>query len=215
MTALTTTKPLRTIVYIDGFNLYYGLLRGSRHKWLDIDAYLRKYLDPTRNQIIRIKYFTAKVKSRPTDPNQHMRQMTYLRALSTIPHLEIIYGHFLSHVVRMPLANGTGIVEVIKTEEKKSDVNLAVHMLHDGHTNKYDVAVLVSNDSDLSEPLRIVSSELGKKVGLLNPQQFFTHELARYATFKKQLRQNVLASCQFTDTLKDANGTFHKPGEWQ
>lgn len=207
-------KPLRTIVYIDGFNLYYGLLKGSNHKWLNIEKLLKKYLDLTKNEIIQIKYFTALVRSRPSDPNQHVRQEVYLRALRTIPYLEIIYGHFLSHNVRMPRADGQGMVEVIKTEEKKSDVNLAVHILHDAHTDRFDLAVLVSNDSDLSEPLRIVTGELNKKVGILNPQQRPSRELGQYALFKKKLRGSVAAACQFPETLNDAHGSFHKPGDW-
>ena len=80
-------------------------------------------------------YFTAHVKSLPNSPDAPARQQIYLRALRTLRNLEIIYGHFLSHHVRMPLANpGLGqpkTVEVIKTEEKGSDVNLAIHLLHD------------------------------------------------------------------------------------
>jgi hypothetical protein len=94
------------------------------YKWLDLDALCRIYLDTTKNDIQKIKYFTALVKPRPHDPDQGLRQQVFLRALKTIPHLEIIYGHFFSHVVSMPLANGGGSVNVIKTEEKKSDVFL-------------------------------------------------------------------------------------------
>jgi uncharacterized LabA/DUF88 family protein len=211
---MPVNTPLRTSVYIDGFNLYYGQLKNSPYKWLDLSSLFRLYLDTDNNKIESIKYFTAKVKSRPTDPAQHIRQELYLRALRTIPNLEIIYGHFLSHVIKMPLADGTGTVEVIKTEEKKSDVNLAVNMLHDAHLNRYDLAVLVSNDSDLEEPVRIVTKELGKKVGILNPQKKFSNMLTQYALFKKSIRTNVLAQCQFPEKMTDSRGTFQKPKEW-
>lgn len=210
----STPQPLRTNIYIDGFNLYYGLLKGSSCKWLDVAALIAKYLDLSKNKIYTIKYFTAQVKPRRSDPNQHVRQMTYLRALRTISNLEIIYGHFLSHVVRLPLANGTGTVEVLKTEEKKSDVNIAVHMLHDAHINAYDLAVLISNDSDLSEPLRLVTQSLNKKAAILNPHKKFSRELAQYALFKKTIRKNVLEACQFPDKMQDAQGEFHKPSDW-
>jgi hypothetical protein len=211
---MPSNLPLRTSIYIDGFNLYYGLLKGSMYKWVDLDCLIKKYLDPSKNPIQQIKYFTALVKSRPNDPQQHIRQETYLRALQTIPNFEIIYGHFLSHVIRMPRADGNGMVEVIKTEEKKSDVNIAVHLLHDAHIDKYDLAVLISNDSDLSEPLRIITEELGKKVGILNPQARFSYELGKYAMFKKRLRLNVAASCQFPNPMSDQRGHFHKPPVW-
>lgn len=104
-----------------------------------------------RDNINRIKYFTALVNPRPVDPNQLTRQQTYLRALQTIPNLEIIYGHFLTHEIMMPLASPkSGYVKVIKTEEKGSDVNLALHLLSDGYKNAYAVAIVVSNDSELA-----------------------------------------------------------------
>jgi hypothetical protein len=93
---------MKTIVYVDGFNLYYGALRGTRYKWLDLQR-LSQLLLP-KNQIVGIKYFTAKVSARPNDPGQPTRQQTYLRALRTVSNLEIIFGHFLAHEIYMPLA---------------------------------------------------------------------------------------------------------------
>ena len=134
--------PLRTYVYIDGFNFYYGQVKASPYKWINLDTLLRHYLDPAINSIQYIKYFTAKIKPRSKDPNQLNRQLIYLRALETIPNFEIIYGHFLTHEVIMPRADGKGMVKVIKTEEKKSDVNIATHIIHDAYRDKYDLAVL-------------------------------------------------------------------------
>jgi uncharacterized LabA/DUF88 family protein len=208
-------SPLKTYIYIDGFNLYYGLLKGSPSKWLDIDKLCRLYLDTSKNNIIKIKYFTALVKSRPNDPDQHIRQQAYLRALQTIPHLEIIKGHFISHVVYMPLADGSGYARVIKTEEKKSDVNIAVHMLHDAYKNNYDLAVLVSNDSDLSESLKIIKEDMGKNIGILNPQNSHSStELSKYSLFQKKLRQGSLVQCQFPAQLSDSTGVINKPKKW-
>ena len=206
--------PLRTYIYIDGFNFYYGQVKGTPYKWLNLDALCRAYLDPGKNDIARIKYFTALVKSRPSDPDQHVRQQTYIRALSTLPNFEIIYGHFLTHEVMMPRADGCGLVKVIKTEEKKSDVNIAVHLLSDAYKNEYECAVLVSNDSDISEALRIVRSELHKVVILLNPQKRPSEELKKYADLIKPIRQGALASCQFPEQIGDKNGTIIKPEKW-
>lgn len=205
---------LRTCVYIDGFNLYYGQLKGTSYKWLNLLDLCRSYLDETKNLIVKIKYFTARVKSRPGDPDQSVRQHAYLRALQTLPDLEIIYGHFLSHNVSMPRADGTGYVNVIKTEEKKSDVNIAVHILNDAYKDVYDLAVLVSNDSDLSEPLRIVTQEMNKKVGILNPHKTTSNELARYAIFQKKIRSGALSACQFPFEINDQYGIIRKPSSW-
>jgi uncharacterized LabA/DUF88 family protein len=207
---------MRTYVYIDAFNLYFGCVKGTPYKWLDLSKLCRILL--TQHEIERIKYFTAHVKSLPNSPDAPQRQQVYLRALATLPNLEVIYGHFLSHNVRMPLANpGLGqpkTVEVIKTEEKGSDVNLAIHLLHDAYQNRYESAVIVSGDSDLLTALQIVKNELRKPVGVLNPQQRPSRMLQRHATFYKHIRPGVLSASQFPKTLEDEHGTFSKPTEW-
>lgn len=207
---------MKTYVYIDAFNLYFGCVKGTPYKWLDLSKVCAILLP--QHQVDRIKYFTAHVKSLPNSPSAPARQQLYLRALRTLPNLEIIYGHFLSHNVRMPLANpGPGqpkTVEVIKTEEKGSDVNLAVHLLHDAYQNRYDSAVIVSGDSDLLAALQIVKNDLGKPVGVLNPQQRPSRMLQRHATFYKHIRSGVLAASQFPSSLVDQNGSFSKPSQW-
>ena len=201
-------------IYIDGFNLYYGSLRGTQYKWLNPMTMCR-LLFP-RDTINKIKYFTARVSARPSDPDQPIRQNTYFRALRTLPEIEIIEGSFLTKEVMMPLANSNPqqYVRVIKTEEKGSDVNLAVNLLNDGFRRDYELAVMVTNDSDLLEPLRIVKNELGLPVGLVNPQRNPSFHLKQYANFIKKLRTGVLGASQFPQSLTDAHGTFHKPAGW-
>lgn len=207
----------RTNVYIDAFNLYYGALRKTPHRWLDLAKLCQLMLPP--NQIQQIKYFTALVKPRPNNPEKPVRQQMYLRALGTIPNVSVILGHYLSHEVMMPLASppatGQKYVKVVKTEEKGSDVNLATHLLSDGYENNYDIAVIISNDSDLAGPLEIVANRLKKVVGVLNPHDHHpSRELIKHATFFKQIRAGVLPKCQFPSILTDAHGTFHKPEVW-
>ncbi len=210
-------NPIPSYVYVDGFNLYYGAVKGTAYKWLDIQKMVQLILP--KNQILKIKYFTALVNARPQDPDQPIRQQMYLRALRTIPNLEIIRGHFLSHTVWMPLANPSPgqnpYVEVIKTEEKGSDVNIATHLLYDGVKNAYGVAILISNDSDLVEPINIVKKDLHKAVIVLNPNLVYpSQELKKSATFVKDIRQGVLAASQVPNTMQDKNGTFTKPASW-
>jgi uncharacterized LabA/DUF88 family protein len=208
---------MRTIVYIDGFNLYYGAIKGSPYKWLDLCALCDQLLP--RNQIVQVKYYTALVKPRPSDLDAPVRQQTFLRALRTLPRIEIVLGTFLSHVVAMPLARpspgGPNVIQVIKTEEKGSDVNIASHLISDGYQDRYEVAVLVSNDSDLAEPVRIVREELGKPVGIVNPHnQHPSRTLIKYASFIRQIRVGLLQACQLPPVLTDSNGVFHKPSAW-
>lgn len=207
---------MRTYVYIDGFNLYYGAVRRTPYKWLNLSTLCHLLLPGY--QIERIKYFTAHVQARPDDPDQSTRQQTYLRALRTLPNLDIILGHFLTNEVAMrlvqPPAVGSAFVRVIKTEEKGSDVNLAAHLLHDGHLGRYEAAVLLTNDADLLEPVRMVRHDLGLPVGIINPHPRPSRVLVQQASFVRQIRRGVLAASQFPPTLTDAIGPFHKPSQW-
>lgn len=211
---MSPNTPQKTHVYVDGFNLYYGAVRKTPYKWLDL-AKLCNALLPN-DQIESIKYFTAKVSSRPGDPDQPIRQQLYLRALNTIPNLTIIYGHFLTHSRFLPESDSNPIrwVKVNITEEKGSDVNLASYLLHDGFKELYDVAAIISNDSDLREPVRMVKEVLGLQVGIINPHSRHSKELQEYATFVKRIRKSHLAMSQFPETITDSKGTFSKPTIW-
>jgi uncharacterized LabA/DUF88 family protein len=171
-----------------------------------------------KNTVSEIKYFTALVSARPNDPDQTTRQLLYLRALRTLPGVSIHLGHFLSHEVTMPLVVPPGqrqtYARVVKTEEKGSDVNLATHLLHDAHMGRFDVAVVVSNDSDLLEPIKIVREQLGKKVGILNPHKNPSRALLPHIDFIKQIRAGVLGASQFPATMRDTTGTFTRPPAW-
>jgi len=162
---------MRTYIYIDGFNFYYGAVKDTPYKWLNFKK-LFEYLLDSSHQIISIKYFTSMVTGK-IDPDQPIRQKTYIRALKKyIPEISVYYGKFLSHNVFKPLAypinknlfgKNIKFVNVIKTEEKGSDVNLAVHLLNDAWLDLHDCAVIVSNDSDLSESLRLVKKNSIKR----------------------------------------------------
>lgn len=212
---------MRTYIYIDGFNFYYGAVKDTPYKWLDLKELFENLLDSS-HQIISIKYFTAIVTGK-IDPDQPIRQKTYLRALKKyIPEVSIYYGEFLSHNVFKPLAypinkNLFGkiikFVKIIKTEEKGSDVNLAVHLLNDAWLNLYDCAVIVSNDSDLAESLKLVKAEHKKKIGLITPGKIHpSRELLKYSDFTKRVRKGVLAASQLPDPIPGTR--IRKPSVW-
>ncbi len=208
---------MRTFVYIDGFNLYYGALKSTGFKWLDLRV-LATVLFPN-DDIQRVCYFTARVKPRPNDPAQPQRQQVYLRALRTLDQLDIYFGDFRERKKWLPLvrptADGDKFAEVIKPEEKGTDVNLATRLLVDGFTSGYQHAVVVSNDSDLATPMRYVKDELGLKVSVVNPSKSPTHhDLVNAATYVKKLRPNHLRASQFAPTINDTNGTITKPSSW-
>lgn len=109
-----------TNIYVDAFNLYYGCLKGTQYRWLDL-AKLCQVVFP-HNQINRIRYFTAVVDARPPDLQQPVRQQIYVRALETLPGLSVHYGQYRTRTTRMHLAKppliGAKTAEVLKTEGK-------------------------------------------------------------------------------------------------
>ena len=201
---------------IDGFSFYDGAVKGTGYKWLDFEALCRLFLP--RDRIVKIRYFTARVSARPDDPQQANRQDTYLRALATLPLLEIHYGYFKTRSVRLPLAQpepaGPRTVEVLRTEEKGSDVNLATYLLLDAFKNACDTAVVISNDSDLSQAIRVAQSELGVRVGIVNPHprhQRSLELLGLNCLFYKQVPRQLLRQAQLPAVLHDSKGPIRKP----
>jgi hypothetical protein len=218
---------MRTIVYVDGFNLYFRLLaQRSSLKWLNVKALAEKLLNPT-NIIVGVRYYTARVSGR-IDLHAPARQQIYLDALRTVPEISIHMGTFLlsekfAGLVKPPefrpritLAQPwPDVVKVIKVEEKGSDVNLASHLLLDAFQGNFDVAAVLSNDSDLVEPIRIVTSVLGKPVGLLSPVPNPTPDLSRVASFVRRISVSDLASSQFLNPLVRSDGsTLTRPATW-
>ena len=210
----------RAIVYVDGFNLYYGCLQGTGERWLDLGAFCQRMLP--RDTVVGIKYFTARVGPRPWSAKKPQAQEIYLRALRTVPNLTIHYGHFLTHEISArlvaPPRRGSPFCKVWKTEEKGSDVNLASHLLIDGFRARYDLAVVISNDGDLKEPVEFVRSELNAPVGVLNPHRTRSWALSPRSlpmgSFYKPIRRGALAASLFPATMTDSNGTFSKPPGW-
>lgn len=206
----------RTSIYIDGFNLYYRGLKNTPYKWLDLKALCQKIL-PEIHKIESIKYFTATLSGK-IDPYKPKNQRTYTHALEKhIPELSIHYGHFLSNPSWAMLANPKDahpFVKIIKTEEKGSDVNLAVHLLNDAWLNKYDCAVIISNDSDIAEAMNLIKKQHRKKIGLLLPHNCHPSKtLMRIADFVKTIRKNTLHSSQLPNPIPQTN--IQKPVKWE
>ena len=201
---------VKAIVYVDGFNLYYGCLKRTSYRWLDLHAFAQKMLP--KDEIVGIKYFTALVDPRPTNPDCRKRQETYIRALETLPSMSVKYGRFLTSEIWArrvhPPAVGRKTVKVWKTEEKGSDVNLATELLVDGFKGAYELAVVISNDGDLKGPVEYVRNELRLPIGLLNPRKNRSYALSPSrlprGSFYKPIRPGALSSSQFAAILSDS-----------
>lgn len=151
-------KP-RTIVYIDGFNLYYAAVRETPAlKWLGLARYC-SYLRPN-DDLVAVRYFSAMVDG-PTKPNQE----AYLRALATTPLVQIVLGKFKQKRVKCGITACTwaGSKFYNVPEEKRTDVNVAIFMLDDAYQNLCDNFVVISGDSDLVPALNRVKLRFPRK----------------------------------------------------
>jgi uncharacterized LabA/DUF88 family protein len=206
---------VRTYVYVDGFNLYYGSLKGTAYRWLDLFA-LARALVP-RATVASVRFFTAKVHGRG-DPSRPTRQETYWSALRATG-VEIIEGHFLEHATAMRTVNPPPLtVQVWKAEEKGSDVNLASYLVRDAFTGVFERALVLSNDSDLALPIRLVRDEAKRpiRVGfpISNPNRRRSVQLQQVVTDFRDLRPNTLAACQLPNPMVSGTSTYHKPPSW-
>jgi uncharacterized LabA/DUF88 family protein len=224
---------MRTAVFIDGFNLYnLRLKRLPQFKWLNLRA-MSERLAPAPNVITRVNYYTARVSAR-IDPGGPRRQQLYLDALASEPLVRVHYGRFLfsdkwAKLFTPPDARPPGylwtqpppvMVRIYKVEEKGSDVNLASHLIYDAMTNQFDQAFVISNDTDLVEPIRIVVQEVGKRVGIVAPRRARQGEppvpspsLAAVASFTLYLDNHHLVQFPSPLTLPDGR-QITKPAGW-
>ena len=208
--------------YVDGFNLYYGSLknRWSQLKWLNLQTFCEGLA--AGRTVKRVRYFTAQAQNTRRDPNVAARQQMYLRALATLPKVSIHYGLFVVRDVLMPLTNNPtpdnpAIVRVTRTEEKRTDVNLATALLLDCFDNDCDEVVVISNDSDLIAPVTAIRQRFGKPVGIISPQrpQRRSSVLAQAASWSYgTINRRHFANNQLPPQMTDANGAFTKPATW-
>ena len=227
---------MATNVYIDGFNFYFGAVKGTRWKWVDFQA-LAQLLVP-EDELGRISYFTAKVAERYPGDSAPSHQSIFLRAVRSNPNIETTLGHFRSSskwrpfderhapfarlvspslrptiAARVPWAGSRRrrtepftAARIIHREEKGSDVNLAVQLLWDCLREDCRKAIVISNDADLEDAIR-KAVIAGCTVGIVNPQRQPTNKrLKDAATFEIPFRREVLEKCQMPDIVVTGKG---------
>jgi len=206
----------RSIVYIDGFNFYYGAVQSTPAlKWLDLARYCG-YLRP-HDDLRAIRYFSAMVTGR-TKPNQE----AYLRALATTPIVEIVLGKFKKKRVTcdVPLCTWAGDRVYYVPEEKRTDVNIGIFMLDDAYRNACDHLILFSGDSDLVPALNMIKLRFpGKKITVYvpsrNPKRGAAVEIRSAADVNRTLPLNFLGKAQFPEKIPDGSGGFvTRPLDW-
>jgi NYN domain len=204
-------------VYVDGFNLYYWL-KPLPYRWIDLKRLVLDAITDSDNQpdLVALKYFTAPVSDTADDPRKSTRQSVYINALSAvIPELRIYYGEFRRQKQwKYCVGNGDSIgrrVQVWDTEEKGSDVNLAVQLVNDAWSNAFDVAIVVSNDSDLVSAVKIARKK-GKKIGVLVRGDAGVYSLKRFCSFQKVLTESGLRAALMPREIPGKS--LRIPTEW-
>lgn len=211
---------MRVSVYVDGFNLYYGLKSAGlrRFYWLDMARLASQIVQPG-STLGAVKYFTARTSGKlPLDtPAEALdraqgqaRQANYLAALKAVGGVDIIEGKYQSK----PRSCKSCGAPYYRHEEKMTDVSIATELLKDAHLNLYDVAILVSGDSDLSPAIRAVHQLFaGKKVIVAFPPDRPSGHLRRMtSTFT--INRAHLAQSQLPNPVVSGVDTYRRPVEW-
>jgi len=201
----------RVIAYVDGFNLYFGLKeKGWRQfYWLNIQLLVQNLLKPDQ-QLIITKYFTARVIG---SPDKEKRQSTFIEALETVPDFEIFYGKYQ---LNPRYCRNCGFQDMVPNE-KMTDVNIAVEMLSDAFKDNFDVALLVSADSDLTKLIRSIKQMFPHKyIVVAFPPKRYSTELTNIADARLHINRAMLARSVFQDKIKKADGFILQcPSTWK
>jgi uncharacterized LabA/DUF88 family protein len=203
-------KKEKVVVYIDGFNLYFGMKEAGLGdcRWLDINKLVLSLLKP--NQIlIKIKYFTSRVSN---DPDKQKRQTTIIEALESTG-INVYYGNFQSGTIECKRCGN-----IWKTyNEKMTDVNIATHMIMDAYNDICDMAMLISGDSDLVPPIRAIHENFKqKRVFVAFPPKRNNSSVALVAKGSLIIGRKKLVDCQFPYEVKKKDGyILRKPKEWE
>lgn len=218
---------MRTVVYVDGYNLYYGLLRKTTLKWLDLFALFRDHVLGPETELIQVRYYTAPVLGRMCDSSESPhRQRRYMQALRKMypNHIAIIEGKILATTpfqrLVQPIAEAPELqmVQVYDFNEKKTDVNLASDLIAGAWTGAYDQAVVCSNDTDLEAALATVRQHHPSiRLGPIAPipgddHRRISSDLSRHAHWSKPLSPVHLTKAQLPERI--AHSALRKPETW-
>lgn len=201
----------RVIAYIDGFNLYFGLREKGwkKYYWLNVRQVALQLLKP--HQILTAtKYFTSIISG---PPDKQRRQATFLEALATLPDFHLYHGHYLTDSVTCKRCGFAYTTH----HEKMTDVNIATELLCDAFADTYDVALLISADSDLVSPIKRVRCLFPRKrIIVVFPPARRSNALKNAAHILLHLDQSTLARSVFADQVTNAAGyVLHRPSSWR
>lgn len=216
-------KKDRVIAYIDGFNLYYGLKEKGwyRYYWLNLYLLVENLLKPSQ-KLIEVKYFTARISAggqhsplrlREKLEAKRRRQALFLEALSTLKGLSIFEGHYLGKTITCRSCGNSWETH----EEKMTDVCIATELLVDAYGDKFDVALLISGDSDLVPPtISILEKFKDKRIVVAFPPARISEQLKRKASAHFVIGEAKLRKSMFADEVRKPDGyILRRPTEWE
>ena len=212
----------RVSFFIDGFNFYHALRCQrrtdsdyQRFYWIDFVKLFQQFID-TGQVLHKVYYFTAS----PLVLEKSNRQSQLLEANKALnPDLfEVIRGQFYEKQVRCKVCRNLYTI----SEEKHTDVNIAVQMLCDCSTDNVDTIVLVSADSDLLSPLQSIKRLYPeKKIRVYFPPELrsgaltdFMREIGKHVVRLKYSKPRFLTSIM-PDTVTADGKSFTIPQKWK
>ena len=199
----------RAQVYVDGFNLYFGMLEAGYDycKWLNLKLLAINLLKPNQ-ELVCVKYFTSRVSN---NPDKQKRQVTYIEALES-EGVHILYGHYQKNAIE---CNRCGNIWA-SYNEKMTDVNIATQMLIGAYQDEYDMAMLISGDSDLVPPIRQIHELFPlKRVFVAFPPKRHNQSVAFVAKGSMTIGRKKLVESQFSESVKKRDGfLLRKPSVW-
>ncbi len=194
-------RPKRVIAYIDGFNLYNGLVAADLHhlRWLDLASVCESQLNESQ-ELVATRYFTSRLKKAPEKAD---RQNTFLNALDGCGTVDIVYGRFLHSKKKCSECGHRWD----SRHEKKTDVGIAVSMLDDAFDDLVDVLFLMSGDSDLVPAVQSLRQRFPQKqIVTLFPPERSSKELSRFTDHAIQLDEHLLRHHLLPETVIGEDG---------
>ncbi len=176
-------------------------------KWLDVKKLMVSFLDPNQ-ELVAVKFFTSRLTH---NEEKEARQSTYLSALD-LTGVDLIFGSYHNKTIECYHCNHTWITPT----EKMTDVNLATHLLMDAHLDAYDVAFVVTGDTDFTPCVEAVNESFAEKsVVMLFPPFRENDTLEEEARSSQLITKEKLIECQLPMQMIGNDGIeLHKPAGW-
>lgn len=210
---MKTMDKQKVIVYVDGFNLYYGLkknMKWRRYYWLDVVKFFEMFMKPNQ-ELVCVKYFSAK----PDNLDKALRQNAFFQANKENTKFQLFLGKYLRKNIKC--YNCGHIIQTY--EEKESDVRIATQIVNDANNHHCDVAIVVSADSDMIPAIELAMAA-GTKVFVYFPPFHRSNSLSGISTsrvinlerYESRFRQCILPDVVH---LKSADFDLAIPDKWK